>query len=101
MRNLCWKIFQLPRPDSATNAGQVHQDTNKTSAQTIDPTSPTNTIQNGQNADRPVLLVEPIPDERPISKFFSNDLALSKALATSPFGKAGIFQIRKDTADCL
>jgi len=88
----------VPRPDLATYAGQVHQDTNKTSAQTIDLTSSTNTIQNGQDADRPVVLVEPIPDERPTSKFFSNDLALSKALATSPFGKAGIFQIRKNTA---
>ena len=37
-----------------------------------------------------VILVEPIADHRPVSKFFGNPLALSKALALTALGRAGI-----------
>jgi hypothetical protein len=43
-----------------------------------------------------VYIVEPLAKEIPVSKFFSNDIALSKALANSPFGEAGIEKISKN-----
>jgi len=86
-------------PDSVINAAQMPQNINETSG-IVNPTPPTSksTTQNFEHADRPVVLIEPISNDQPTSKFFSNDLALSKALATSPFGQAGIFQIKKNLA---
>jgi hypothetical protein len=43
-----------------------------------------------------VIVIEPIADLCPVEKFFSNDLTLSKALANSPFGKAGIATVSKN-----
>ncbi len=43
-----------------------------------------------------VVIVEPVADDRPVEKFFSNDIALSKALAESPFGRAGIAKFNKN-----
>ena len=43
-----------------------------------------------------VIIVEPVADTRPVEKFFSNDLTLSKALASSPFGRAGIAGVSKN-----
>ena len=37
-----------------------------------------------------------VPDERPITKFLANDLALSKALATSYFGTIGVKGVQKN-----
>jgi len=43
-----------------------------------------------------VIIIEPVADARPVEKFFSNDLALSKALAESLFGRAGIAKFSKN-----
>lgn len=37
-----------------------------------------------------VVLIEPLEDEIPVAKFFSNDLKMAKLIAESPFGEAGI-----------
>jgi hypothetical protein len=42
------------------------------------------------------IIVEPLANEKPVSKFFSNDVALGKALVDSPFGRAGIEKISKN-----
>ena len=43
-----------------------------------------------------VIIIEPVADAHPVEKFFSNDLALSRALADSPFGRAGIAKFSKN-----
>jgi len=43
-----------------------------------------------------VIIIEPVADTHPVDKFFSNDLTLSKALADSPFGRAGIAGFSKN-----
>jgi hypothetical protein len=43
-----------------------------------------------------VIIIEPVADSRPVKKFFANDLALSKALADSPLGRAGIAKFNKN-----
>lgn len=48
-----------------------------------------------------VVIIEPVadpdgPGARPLSKFFSNEIALSAALTNSPFGKAGIGHISRN-----
>jgi hypothetical protein len=43
-----------------------------------------------------VIIIEPVADTHPVEKFFSNDLTLSKALADSPFGRAGIAGFSKN-----
>jgi hypothetical protein len=43
-----------------------------------------------------VIIIEPFADTHPVDKFFSNDLTLSKALADSPFGRAGIAGFSKN-----
>jgi hypothetical protein len=55
----------------------------------------------------PTILVEPVPQhdsgdtELDVTRFLSNDLALSKALANSLFGKTGIASMSKNTAQNL
>jgi len=43
-----------------------------------------------------VIIIEPVAGAHPVDKFFSNDLTLSKALANSPFGRAGIAGFSKN-----
>jgi hypothetical protein len=43
-----------------------------------------------------VIIIEPVADAQLVDKFFSNDLTLSKALAESPFGRAGIAGFSKN-----
>lgn len=48
------------------------------------------------SASTTVILVEPVADLHPVSRFFSNSLQLSKTLAKSPFGVSGIERIHKN-----
>ena len=53
------------------------------------------------NTNTKIVIIEPIadpdgPNARPLSKFFSNEISLSTALANSLFGKAGIGHISRN-----
>jgi hypothetical protein len=53
------------------------------------------------NRNTKIVIIEPVadhdgPNARPLSKFFSNEISLSTALANSPFGKAGIGHISRN-----
>jgi hypothetical protein len=52
--------------------------------------------QNSFSQNEKVFIIEPIENEIPVSKFFFNDIALSKSLANSPFGKDGIDKVSKN-----
>ncbi|KAF2355924.1 Ribonuclease H domain [Trinorchestia longiramus] len=53
--------------------------------------------QNNNPINPTIILVEPsMEDEAKNKKFLANDLALSKALANSAFGKAGISYVKKN-----
>ena len=85
---------EIPDSDSTLTCGQrptfpalsaeVHEE--------IIPANPGNPL---------VVIIEPVPDERPITKFLANDLALSKALATSYFGTIGVKGVQKNVGKNL
>ena len=72
---------------SVDNAGDTSQPNQEN--EEIEPTTSNNSLGR-------VVIIEPIADLCPVEKFFSNDLTLSKALANSPFGKAGISMVNKN-----
>ena len=85
---------EIPDSDSTLTCGQrptfpalsaeVHEE--------IIPANPGNPL---------VVIIEPVPDERPITKFLANYLALSKALATSYFGTIGVKGVQKNVGKNL
>ena len=59
-------------------------------------------IPNHSDSNNKIIIIEPVADSdgpgaRPLCKFFSNDIAISTALAKSPFGQVGISHFSKNS----
>jgi hypothetical protein len=54
------------------------------------------TLASDSSSTSKVIIIEPVADDRPVEKFFANDIVLSKALARSLFDRAGIAKFSKN-----